>query len=137
MAAQAIRTDRFPIRTAEDVVTVRQHVRKAAVELGLSLVDQTKLVTAVSELARNTLTHGKGGWANIELVERMGRRGVRATFEDRGPGIADVNRALQDGFTTYGGLGLGLGGAKRLSNDFEIKSVPGEGTRVTITRWKP
>jgi serine/threonine-protein kinase RsbT len=136
MAAQAIRSDRLPIRTTEDIVLVRQHVRKLALELGLSLVDQTKAVTAASEIARNTLTYGKGGWATIEMVERQGRRGLRAIFEDRGPGIADINRALQDGFTTGNGLGLGLGGAKRLSNDFEIQSTPGEGTRVTMTRWK-
>jgi serine/threonine-protein kinase RsbT len=136
MAAQAIKSDRFPIRTSEDIVAVRQHVRKAALDIGFSLVDQTKMVTAASELARNTLVHGRGGWANIEIVERNGRRGLRASFEDRGPGIADLDRALQDGFTTAGGLGLGLGGAKRLSNDFEIQSKAGEGTRVTITRWK-
>ena len=136
MAAQAIKSDRLPIRTTEDIVLVRQHVRKSAVELGLSLVDQTKAVTAASEIARNTLIYGKGGWATIEVVERHGRRGLRAIFEDRGPGIADVARALQDGFTTGNGLGLGLGGAKRLSNDFEIESTPGQGTRVAMTRWK-
>jgi serine/threonine-protein kinase RsbT len=136
MAAQAIKSDRLPIRTSEDIVLVRQHVRKLALELGLSLVDQTKVVTAASEIARNTLTYGKGGWATIEMVERGGRRGLRAIFEDHGPGIADLDRALQDGFTTGSGLGLGLGGAKRLSNDFEIQSTPGEGTRVAMTRWK-
>ncbi len=115
---------------------VRQHVRKVALEIGLSLVDQTKIVTAASEIARNTLIHGKGGWASIDLIEQFGRRGVRATFEDNGPGIADLNRAMQDGFTTANGLGLGLGGAKRLSNDFDISSTPGQGTRVTLTRWK-
>src|SRR3954451_3876524 len=136
MAALAIKSDRLPIRTTEDIVLVRQHVRKLAVDLGFSLVDQTKAVTAASEIARNTLIYGKGGWATIEMVERQGRRGLRALFEDRGPGIADINRALQDGFTTGNGLGLGLGGAKRLSNDFEIQSTPGEGTRVALTRWK-
>ena len=136
MAAHASRSDRLPIRASEDVVTVRQHVRKAALELGFGLVDQTKVVTAASEIARNTLVHGNGGWATIEVVDNGGRRGVRATFEDQGPGIADIDRALQDGFTTGGGLGLGLGGAKRLSNEFEIASTPGQGTKVTMTRWK-
>jgi serine/threonine-protein kinase RsbT len=136
MAAQATKSDRITIRASEDVVAVRQHVRKAVLELGFSLVDQTKVVTAASELARNTLIHGRGGWATVEVVESGGRRGLRATFEDQGPGIADVERALQDGFTTAGGLGLGLGGARRLSNEFEIVSKPGEGTRVTMTRWK-
>src|SRR3954468_11668932 len=136
MAALAIKSDRLPIRTTEDIVMVRQHVRKLALELGLSLVDQTKAVTAASEIARNTLIYGKGGWATIEMVERGGRRGLRAIFEDRGPGIANIERALQDGFTTGTGLGLGLGGAKRLSNDFEIQSTPGEGTRITMLRWK-
>jgi serine/threonine-protein kinase RsbT len=136
MAAQAIKSDRLPVRTSEDIVIVRQHVRKLALELGFSLVDQTKVVTAASEIARNTLIHGKGGWATVEMVERSGRRGLRAIFEDRGPGIADVDRAFQDGFTTGAGLGLGLGGAKRLSNEFEIQSKPGEGTRIALTRWK-
>jgi serine/threonine-protein kinase RsbT len=136
MAGQSIRADRIAIRASEDVVTVRQQVRKVALELGLTLVDQTKVVTAASELARNTLIHGHGGWALVETVEKMGRRGLRATFEDQGPGIADIERALQDGFTTAGGLGLGLGGAKRLSNEFEIDSKPGQGTKVVITRWK-
>jgi serine/threonine-protein kinase RsbT len=136
MAAQPIRSDRLPIRSSEDVVLVRQCVRKAAIEVGLTLVDQTKIVTAASEIARNTLIHGGGGWASIELVHRMGRQGVRATFEDTGPGIADIPRAMQDGFMTAGGLGLGLGGAKRLCNDFELVSTPGQGTRISLTRWK-
>ena len=136
MAAQAIKSDRLPIRTSEDVVIVRQHVRKIALEIGLSLVDQTKVVTAASEIARNTLIHGGGGWVNVELVDQFGRKGVRAIFEDSGPGIPDIGRALQDGFTTGSGLGLGLGGAKRLSNDFEISSAPGQGTRIALTRWK-
>jgi serine/threonine-protein kinase RsbT len=136
MAAQAIKSDRFPIRSSEDVVIVRQHVRKLALEIGLSLVDQTKVVTAASEIARNTLIHGGGGWASVELVDQTGRKGVRAIFEDNGPGIADISRALQDGFTTGSGLGLGLGGAKRLSNEFDIASTPGQGTRIALIRWK-
>jgi serine/threonine-protein kinase RsbT len=136
MAAQAIKSERVQIRSSEDVVAVRQQVRKTAIEIGLSLVDQTKVVTAASEIARNTLVHGGGGWASIELIDQMGRRGVRVTFEDEGPGIPDIPRAMQDGFTTAGGLGLGLGGAKRLCNDFELVSTPGRGTRITLTRWK-
>src|SRR5689334_21389395 len=136
MATQAAKSDRLPVRTSEDVVTVRQGVRKLAVEVGFSLVDQTKMVTAASEIARKTLIHGGGGWATLEILEAPGRRGVRATFEDEGPGISDIDRALQDGFTTSGGLGLGLGGAKRLSNEFTIHSTPGHGTRVTLVRWK-
>jgi serine/threonine-protein kinase RsbT len=134
--AQAIQSERLPIRTSEDIVIVRQQVRKSALELGLSLVDQTKVVTAASEIARNTLIHGQGGWAVIEVVESAGRRGLRAVFEDQGPGIADLDKAFQDGYTTAGGLGLGLGGARRLSNEFEVVSKPGQGTRVTLTRWK-
>jgi serine/threonine-protein kinase RsbT len=111
-------------------------VRAWAVELGLSLVDQTKLVTAASELARNTLLHGGGGTVRLDRVDEGSRRGLRLTFEDKGPGIADIGLAMKDGYTTGGGLGLGLGGAKRLSHDFEIASRVGEGTAVTITRWK-
>lgn len=136
MTAQTIKSDRVAIRTSEDVVLVRQHVRKLSIEVGLSLVDQTKLVTAASEIARNTLIYGGGGSATIEMVERVGRKGVRAVFEDHGPGIPDIDRALQDGFTTGGGLGLGLGGAKRLCNEFDLVSTPGQGTRVTLVRWK-
>jgi serine/threonine-protein kinase RsbT len=133
----APRTDRIPLRGSEDVVNVRQAARVAAMEIGLSLVDQTKLVTAASELARNTVVYGGGGWSEIEIARRNGRSGVRIVFEDQGPGIADIEKALQDGYTTGGGLGLGLGGAKRLVSEFEIVSSPGAGTRVTITRWKP
>jgi serine/threonine-protein kinase RsbT len=136
MAAVASKTDRLPVRTSEDVVLARQHVRKAAIEVGLSLVDQTKIVTAASEIARNTVIYGGGGWATIEIVEKTGRKGVRAVFEDSGPGIPDIARALQDGFTTGSGLGLGLGGAKRLCNEFDIVSTPGHGTRITLVRWK-
>jgi serine/threonine-protein kinase RsbT len=125
-----------PIQSSEDVVFVRQAVRARAVELGFSLVDQTKLVTAASELARNALEHGGGGAMRLEVLNDGPRRGVRLTFEDHGPGIADIQQAMKDGFTTGNGLGLGLGGAKRLSNEFDISSHPGEGTRVTITRWR-
>lgn len=128
--------DERDIRTSEDVVLVRQIVRARAVEHGFSLVDQTKLVTAASELARNALEHGGGGTMRLEVLNSGIRRGVRVTFQDRGPGIQDVQQAMRDGFTTGNGLGLGLGGAKRLSNEFEIASQPGEGTRVTITRWR-
>lgn len=125
-----------PIRAEADVVAVRQAVRAWAVEIGLSLVDQTKLVTAASELARNTLIHGGGGSVQLEMLENGARRGIQLIFEDRGPGIADLQLALKDGYTTGTGLGMGLGGARRLVNEFEISSQPGEGTRVTITRWK-
>jgi len=124
------------IRSQDDVVLVRQGVRTVAVEIGLNLVDQTKIVTAASELARNTVVYGGGGSVRIETVAEPSRRGVRLTFEDQGPGIRDIEQAMKDGFTSGSGLGLGLGGARRLSNDFHIESRPGEGTRVTITRWK-
>jgi len=123
--------------TANDaVVSVRQSVREFAVDARLSLVDQTKLVTAASELARNMVVYGGGGTAIIEQLDVDGRSGVRVTFEDKGPGIADIDRAMRDGFTSGGGLGLGLGGSKRLVHDFELKSEVGVGTTVVITRWK-
>jgi len=125
-----------PIQTPEDVVRVRQVARERAVAQGFSLVDQTKLVTAASELARNTLEHGGGGEVSIEVLNDGLRKGVRLTFSDKGPGIPDVELALKDGYTTGGGLGLGLSGARRLSNEFSIQSKPGEGTRVAITRWR-
>jgi serine/threonine-protein kinase RsbT len=134
MVARTIES--HPIATSENVVQVRQAVRLRAVELGFSLVDQTKIVTAASELARNTLTHGGGGHATIEVVVDGVRRGLRLGFEDDGPGIADIAQAMKDGFSTGGGLGLGLSGAKRLSNEFSISSEPGQGTRIFITRWK-
>jgi serine/threonine-protein kinase RsbT len=134
--AIAKQASELPIRSQEDVVIVRQAVRKAAVELGLSLIDQTKIVTAASELARNTFIYGGGGTVLIEEVASLGKPGLRLTFLDQGPGIADISRALSDGFTTGGGLGLGLGGAKRLSSEFSIESEPGKGTCVVITRWK-
>jgi serine/threonine-protein kinase RsbT len=124
------------IRSPEDIVRVRQAARERAVAQGFSLVDQTKLVTAASELARNTLDYGGGGEVTIEAVCEGVRKGVRLVFVDRGPGIADVEMALKDGYTTGGGLGLGLSGARRLCNEFSIESKPGEGTRVAITRWR-
>lgn len=134
MAARA--SEKLPIQSGEDVVRVRQAVRQWAVDMGFSLVEQTKIVTAASELARNTLEHGGGGSIVIEEAESINRRGLRLTFLDSGPGIEDVGRALTDGFTTGGGLGLGLGGAKRLMSDLDIKSKVGEGTRIQTTRWK-
>ena len=130
------RTEVMPIHSSEDVVRVRQMVRQWAVALGFSLVDQTKIVTAASELARNTLGYGGGGEAQLETLQNGNRAGLRLTFTDQGPGIADIELALKDGYTTGGGLGLGLSGAKRLSNEFEIFSRLGAGTRVSITRWK-
>jgi serine/threonine-protein kinase RsbT len=126
----------LPLSTSEHVVTVRQAVRQRAVEIGFSLVEQTKIVTAASELARNTIQHGGGGQATIEVLSDGSRRGLRLVFEDKGPGIADITLAMKDGYSTAGGLGLGLSGAKRLSNEFGISSTPGSGTRVVITRWK-
>jgi len=126
----------LPVRSSNDIVVVRQVVRMRAVEIGFNLVEQTKIVTAASELARNTIDHGGGGSARLQSLRNGGRAGLRLTFEDKGPGIPDLELALKDGYTTGGGLGLGLSGARRLSNEFEIQSRPGEGTRVTITRWK-
>jgi serine/threonine-protein kinase RsbT len=128
-------SDKFEIRSEDDVVRVRQAARKAALTTGLTLVDQTKLVTAASELARNTLTYGGGGVATIEEITNNGRNGLRLIFEDSGPGIPDIDRALEDGFTTGNGLGLGLGGSRRLVNEFDIVSKVGEGTRITIVKW--
>jgi len=128
--------DRLPLQTDEHMVIVRQAVRNLAVGLGFSLVDQTKLVTAASELARNTIKHGGGGSALLETINDGPRRGVRLTFEDHGPGIADIVQAMKDGFSTGGGLGLGLSGAKRLTNEFALTSAPGTGTQVVITKWK-
>jgi serine/threonine-protein kinase RsbT len=135
-AMDNVPADALLIRTQDDIVRVRQLVRSKASEIGLSLVDQTKIVTAASELARNVFDYGGGGRMHAEIVSDLGRRGLRLTFEDSGPGIADVEQALRDGFTTGDGLGLGLGGAKRLCNEFKIDSAPGKGTRVTIARWK-
>jgi serine/threonine-protein kinase RsbT len=133
---QVEKAERAEVRSAEDVVRVRQSVRTHAAAAGLSLVDQTKIITAASELARNMVDYGGGGEVRFEVVNDGRRRGLRLTFEDRGPGIADLELAMKDGYTTGGGLGLGLSGAKRLSNEFAIRSVVGEGTTITITRWK-
>lgn len=128
--------DVFEIRNSQDVVIVRQEVRARAVKVGLSLVDQTKIITAASELARNTLDYGGGGTVMMEIVDANSRNGLRLTFEDKGPGIADIELAMKDGFTSGQGLGLGLGGSKRLANEFFIESRIGAGTKVVIIRWK-
>jgi serine/threonine-protein kinase RsbT len=133
---RVLKSESLPIRTSEDIVKVRQAVRTQAVSLGFNLVDQTKLVTASSELARNTLDYGGGGAAQLEVLENDRHAGLRVVFDDQGPGIPDIEQALTDGYTSGGGLGLGLGGAKRLSHEFEISSKPGIGTRVSILRWK-
>jgi serine/threonine-protein kinase RsbT len=132
----AVTTEVLPIRSEHDIVRARQHVRKLTQELGFGLVDQTKMVTAASELARNAVTYGGGGTVRWEILAQGARRGLRLHFVDEGPGIADVTQALMDGWTSGGGLGLGLSGAKRLVNEFEIDTAPGRGTRVSITRWK-
>ena len=132
---QTLRDETQSVRSSEDVLLARQAVRIFAVEQRFSLVDQTKIVTAASELARNTVEYGGGGTMRLLMLEDGGRRGVRLIFEDKGPGIADVEGAMRDGFTSGKGLGLGLSGAKRLSSEFAIESRLGEGTRVTITRW--
>ena len=131
------RTDELDLRSSEDVVRLRQAVRERAVGAGFSLVDQTKVVTAASELGRNTVQYGGGGHVRMSVLANGTRRGVKLEFIDQGPGIPDLQRALQEGFTTGGGLGLGLSGAKRLSDEFDIESAPGKGTRVAIVRWKP
>jgi serine/threonine-protein kinase RsbT len=127
---------RVEIAENQDVVVVRQRAREQSQRAGFSLLETTKLVTAASELARNTLEHGGGGYAELEVCTDGLRRGVRMRFVDEGPGIADVEEALRDGFTTGKGLGLGLGGSRRLVNEFEIKSVAGRGTKITVVRWK-
>ena len=132
----AVREEMLDVRSDEDVVRVRQITRQWAVGLGFSLVDQTRIITAASELARNTLQHGGGGSVAIEIVENGTRRGLRLTFKDQGPGIPDLELAMKDGYTTSGGLGLGLSGSKRLVNEFKILSKVGKGTEVSITKWK-
>ena len=131
-----VKTDRLPLQNSRDILTVRNVVRIWATDLGFNLVDQTKMITAASELARNTVDYGGGGEVALELLNDGPRRGLRLTFADQGPGIPNIELALKDGYTTGNGLGLGLGGAKRLVNDFKIESEAGKGTRVAITRWK-
>jgi serine/threonine-protein kinase RsbT len=136
MPMKVLSTESLPLRSPEDIVIVRQLVRKKAVALGFGLVDQTKFVTASSELARNALDYGGGGLVQMDIVEKDRRPGIRLIFEDQGPGIPDIDLALTDGYTSGNGMGLGLSGAKRLSHEFEIWSKRGEGTRVSILRWK-
>jgi serine/threonine-protein kinase RsbT len=131
-----LKSETLPICSEQDVVSVRQAVKAWAVQLTFSLVDQTKIVTAASELGRNTFLYGGGGTARLEVLQEGPRRGLRVTFEDHGPGIPDIDQALQDGYTSGTGLGLGLSGSKRLVNEFKITSYVGEGTTVTIVRWK-
>ena len=131
-----LRAETMPVRGAQDVVLVRQAVRAWAVAQGLGLVDQTKMVTAASEIARNTVNYGGGGTVRIEALADGARKGLRLVFEDQGPGIKDIDLALRDGYTTGTGLGMGLGGARRLVHEFSVESTPGQGTKVTLTRWK-
>ena len=137
MAVAVGKLARIGLRSDVDVVTARREVTEWAEEIGLSVVDRTKLITATSELARNTVVHGRGGVMSLEVVRDGSREGLRLTFEDQGPGIADVDRALEDGYSTGGGMGLGLPGARRLVDEFALTSTEGEGTCVTIVRWKP
>ncbi|MGA3238262.1 MAG: anti-sigma regulatory factor [Bryobacteraceae bacterium] len=131
-----LRSETMPIHSDDDVVLVRRKVRAWSVELGFGLVDQTKIVTAASELARNALIHGGGGTVQVEALNDGARKGLRLTFEDRGPGIPDIELAMRDGYSTGTGLGLGLSGAKRLCNEFDVRSTVAQGTRITIARWK-
>src|ERR1700757_1328885 len=131
-----VQSEQLALETSSDVVAARQRVRQMAIELRFSLVDQTKLVTAASELARNAMDHGRGGEMRIEVVNGLSKTGLKLIFEDHGPGIADIETALKDGFTTGSGMGLGLGGSKRLVNEFAIESEVGKGTKVTVLRWK-
>jgi serine/threonine-protein kinase RsbT len=133
---QTTKSETVPVRASNEVVNVRHVVRRWAIELGFTLIEQTKIVTAASELARNMVDYGKGGTLLVEALDDGIRKGLRLTFEDQGPGIADIDQALRDGFTSGNGMGLGLGGAKRLANEFSIDSRPGEGTRVMIARWR-
>lgn len=136
MKGTVSKTEKLPIKNSSDVVFVRQRVRVWATDLKFSLVDLTKVVTAASELGRNTLEHGGGGELEIAEVVDGARKGIRLSFSDKGPGILDIKQALTDGYTSKHGMGLGLGGSKRLMNEFDIQTVPGEGTTVTVTRWK-
>ena len=130
-----LRSERLPVRQESDILLVRQFVRECATEFGFGVLALTKLITVASELGRNTLIHGGGGTMLVETFAENDRRGVRLTFEDQGPGIVDLEQAMTDGFTTNGGLGLGLPGSRRLVNEFEVVSRPGTGTRVTVTQW--
>ena len=130
-----VKTETLELRNEQDIVLARQAVRRLSQACGFSLVDQTKMVTAASELARNTVVYGKGGTVTWELLDGEGRRGLRLTFADNGPGIPDLELAMTDGWTSGSGLGMGLSGAKRLVNEFELDSEPGKGTRVAIVRW--
>jgi serine/threonine-protein kinase RsbT len=130
------KTESMPVGSTDAIVRVRQEVRKWATALGFSLVDQTKIITAASEIARNTIDYGGGGELRLEHVRSGAHRGLRLVFTDQGPGIPDVARAMSDGYTSGGGLGLGLGGAKRLCNEFDVRSAPGEGTTISMIRWK-
>ena len=132
----AVLAETQTLQSSQDVVLVRQIVRQKTSDLGFSLIGQTKLVTAASELARNTVEHGRGGQVLIEVVQNGHRTGLRLVFEDSGPGIPDIRQALTDGYTTGTGLGLGLGGSRRLVNEFEIDSRVGKGTRIAIVGWK-
>ena|SRR5690348_182450 len=131
-----LKREQLPLHSSNDIVVARQKVRQLAIELRFSLVDQTKLVTAASELARNALDHGQGGQMTVEVVNGLSRSGLKLVFEDKGPGIPDIEQALKDGYTTGSGMGLGLGGSKRLVNEFSIESEVGKGTRITVVRWK-
>jgi serine/threonine-protein kinase RsbT len=135
MAMNIVRSETLKLQNSEDIMHVRHAVRTWMVEMRFSLVDQTKMVTAASELARNAVEYGGGGSARLEALENGARRGLRLVLEDHGPGIPDIELALKDGYTTGDGLGLGLGGSKRLVNEFDIRTAPGEGTRVTVVRW--
>jgi len=132
----SVNPEKMPVRSSGDILLIRQTVRARTAELGFSLVDQTKMITAASELARNTVDYGGGGNVILETLNDGARRGLRLTFEDKGPGIPDIQLALKDGWTSGNGLGLGLSGAKRLVNDFHLESKVGEGTKIVITRWK-
>lgn len=131
-----IQTDTMPVNDEQQIVMARQTVRKLAQQIGLSLVDQTKIVTAASELARNTVVYGRGGEMTWAIVQNNGRTGVRLAFKDDGPGIANLDLAFKDGWTSGNGLGMGLSGSRRLVNEFDIQTTPGQGTCVTVLRWK-
>ncbi len=131
-----LKSETFPIRSESQVVEARQQVRRVAVSLKFSLTDQTKMVTAASELARNTLIYGGGGDVTIEELEDSGRLGLRLIFSDKGPGITNVDLALRDGYSSGSGLGLGLSGSRRLVHEFDLQTAPGQGTTITLTRWK-